>query len=121
MVLVKILLDIREYERLKKCEASYMSQTIENEQTGGGLESSEDRMRQIIRDELAKVDNVPHDSTLVTPQAEELPPITMPPISSGTQYKTSVDPPEKGIQSDKVESNLKAAGSNSPWYFLGPI
>lgn len=93
---------------------------------GGESDQDESFLRKIIREELAKTSNKQSESTLVTPQAEMLPPIVLPPNSSAVRLaKDGPDPqmePQGESTSDSEDVAEKPKSKNSsPWYYLGPV
>ena len=133
MVIVKVLIDVREYERLKQIEQQFNDKKNESKQEQSGAGQSHDQenyLRKIIRDELDKTYNQQHESTLVTPQADMLPPVTSPPNSSAVRLdKDGPDSPMDGPMDTKqaiepfedVAEMPTSKNKASAWYYLGPI
>lgn len=135
MVGVKILIDVKEYERLKKCEdvckKTHQSSTNEQpneqiaEQSGSGLEEDE-RFRKICRDELKKLsgnsDKELPDTNLVTPQPEYIPPITIPnPRDSAQVQYEKVLPKDLNDDGGGYVESEQAEANDDPWYYIGPL
>ena len=133
MVGVKILIDVKEYERLKKCEdickKTHLAADQEKipEQSGSGLEEDE-RFRKICRDELQKLSehreksqvDAP-DANLVTPQPQYIPPINIPnPRDSGqVQYEKVLPKDLNDEGAGNVDSDTDE--NDHPWYYFGPL
>ena len=133
MVGVKILIDVKEYERLKKCEDSCKKnhersdepQTPNNkttEQSGSGR-SDDERFREICREEMKRMhssDSVPENS-LVTTQAGYIPPITiLDPRSTPEVRYEKVSPADTNDLGHGHEKSVTEE-NDDPWYYIGPL
>lgn len=137
MVHVKILIEVKEYERLKQIEeqfktrqhvkpaesASHHQTELKEdgaEQEGSG--SREQQMRKVFREELNAVwpSTSRPDPTLKTPSAPAVPNLTVPSPTEEVNY--SVDTSHADTSGmDPVMAEPTYTEEDESWYYLGPL
>lgn len=137
MVHAKILINFEEYQRLKQMEercnqvlrAAQKSDVVseknkKKEQEGAGSNSLQELREEIrgLRQEIRGIVKASgeNQSSLVTPQAAPLAPITIPEDSSEIEYSKQSTGPSSETYVMPLISNESMANQDT-WYYLGPI